>query len=180
LLPKRVEEALAGTDAGKMALLEIRGLQERLSFAEEKLARTVAETEKVRVKNKEMGKKLGAVTSAGLAFFSQKRGLGAVMDAISDILRLQEGPNGPFRQTKVMPASCPGRTLIELLPSEGKAVWLSSILKVDETHAEAILDGTADITDAMAEKLAEKYPLPAEFWRRRQYNYLVARAVKGD
>ena len=184
---------LSNTTEGRIALKVIVDLEERVAFAEEAKAnaeaKLVEDTASIREKNKRIGGMLGKVTSAARRFYAQKGSLKSVMEAIRTVLTEQGVPSGPFPTTMVFFPSPPGRSMwehMELFPAMDKhlprdfAQELALAINVDKSHAQAVLDGTADLTPKMAEKFVACYgAMDVGFWKRRQDLYTISRAVHG-
>lgn len=195
-MPHLTEEAcncLSNTTEGRLALKVIVALEERAAFAEEAKARAEekleTDTAAIREKNKRMGAFLGKITRAARSFYSQKGTLKALMMEISTLLKSMDPKDGPFPQTMIPPSSPPGASLLEMmeeLPPLDKreprdfAMQLSLCLNIDKTHAQAIFDGTADLTPELISKIVMIWERPsAAFWANRQRHYNEAKAVHG-
>jgi addiction module HigA family antidote len=75
-----------------------------------------------------------------------------------------------YEQNKVL--SHPGETLKELMSSNHVSVKeLSTRLGVTPKCIKDIIAGQEDVSSFMARKLADVFPLSAEFWNSLQSNY---------
>lgn len=184
---------LGATHAGQAALRVIEALEERVSFAEEETAKAKdkleADTAAIREKNKRMGAMLGKITATTRAFYSQKKSMKDVFLVLSELLKSLDPPGGPYPQTMVFPASPPGASLRELLEQRHNVqpFFVTHQLKTylglrfeEDSYVEALLNGTAEFTDELLERLAKRIPdFNVEFWKRRQQHYTEALAVHG-
>lgn len=184
---------LSQTEAGQAALRVIEALEERVSFAEEARVKAEqkleADTAEIREKNKRMGAALGKITATMRAFYAQKKSMKDVFIVLSELLKAQDPKEGPFPQTMVFPASPPGASLRELLEQRHNVqpFFVTHQLKTylglrfeEDRYVDALLNGTAEFTDELLERLAKRIPdFNVEFWKRRQQHYTEALAVHG-